>query len=73
MIWVGRKRGKAHNLSREHGEVLGVATRKVLDFATRNKTCRTCAASKKDNKHTPHESRKDNSESSKIMVSNVVC
>ena len=60
-----QKRGKAHNLSRGHGEVLGVATR--------NKTCRTCAASKKDNKHTPHECRKDNSGSSKIMVSNVVC
>jgi len=38
------KRGKAHNLSMGDGAVLGVATRKVLDFATRNKTSRTCTA-----------------------------
>ena len=41
-----QKRGKAHNSSTGHGAVLGVATGKVLDFATRNKTCRTCAATK---------------------------
>ena len=33
-----QKRGKAHNSSTGHGAVLGVATGKVLDFATRNKT-----------------------------------
>ena len=50
-----QKREKAHNSSTGHGAVLGVATGKVLDFATRNKTCRTCAASKKDNKLTSHD------------------
>lgn len=62
-----QKRGKAHNSSTGHGAVLGVATGKVLDFATRNKTCRTCAASKKDNKRTPHDCRKNHCGSSKIM------
>lgn len=68
-----QKRGKAHNSPTGHGAVLCVATGKVLDFATRNKTCRTCAASKKDNKGTSHDCRKNHCGSSKIMESNVVC
>ena len=44
-----------------------------LDFATRNKTCRTCAASKKDNKRTSHDCWKNHCGSSKIMESNVAC
>ncbi|KAK2554197.1 hypothetical protein P5673_024556 [Acropora cervicornis] len=35
-----QKRGKAYNSSTGHGAVLGVSTGKVLDFATRCKTCR---------------------------------
>ena len=54
-----QKRAKVHNSSTGHGAVFGVATGKVLDFATRNKTCRTCAASSKQNKPTPHDCRKN--------------
>ncbi|XP_067023731.1 uncharacterized protein [Acropora muricata] len=68
-----QKKGKAHNSSTGHGAVLGVTTGKVLDFANRNKTCRTCAASKKNNKRTPHDCRKNHCGSSKIMGSNVAC
>jgi len=68
-----QKRGKAHNSSTGHGAVLGVTTGKVLDFATRNKTCRTCATSKKQNKPMPHDCQKNHCGSSKIMESNVAC
>ena len=60
-------------MSTGHGAVLGVTTGKVLNFATRNKTCRTCAASKKNSKRTPHDCWKNHCGSSKIMESNVAC
>ena len=65
--------GKAHNSFTGHGAVHGVAAGNVLDFATRNKTCRTCAASENQNKPTPHDCWKNNSGSSKIMESVVAC
>ena len=68
-----QKREKAHNSSTGHWAVLVVATWKVLDFATRNKTCRTCAASNKDKKCTPHDCCKNHCGSSKIIESNVAC
>lgn len=68
-----QKRGKAHNSSTGHGAVLGVKTGKVLDFATRNKTCRTCAASRKPDKPTSHDCRKNHTGSAKIMESSVAC
>ena len=42
VMW--QERGKAHNSSTGHGEALGVSIGKVLDFATRYKTCRICSA-----------------------------
>ena len=68
-----QKRGKAHNSSSGHGAVLGVATGKILYFSTRNKTCRTCEASKNHNKPASHNCRKTHSGSSKIMESSVAC
>lgn len=68
-----QKRGKAYNSSTGHGAVLGVKTGKVLDFATRNKTCRTCAASRKPDKPTSHDCRKNHTGSAKIMESSVAC
>lgn len=68
-----QKRGKVHNSSTGHGAVLGVKTGKVLDLDTRNKTCRTCAASKKPDKPTPHDCRKNHTGSAKIMESSVAC
>ena len=68
-----QKKGKAHNSSTGHGAVLGVATGKVLDFATRNKTCRTCAASNKQSKPMTHDCWKNHCGSSKIMESSVAC
>ena len=67
-----QKRGKAHNSSTGHGAVLGVATGKVLDFATRNKTCGTCSASKNPESES-HDCRKNHTGSSKIMESSVAC
>lgn len=68
-----QKRGKAHKSTTGHGAVVGVSTGEVLDFATRNKTCRTCSASKNANKPKPHDFRKNHSGSSKIMESSVAC
>ena len=51
-----QKRGKAYNSSTGHGAVLGVSTGKVLDFATRCKTCRVCSAAKAKPKQ--HDCRK---------------
>ena len=69
MRW--QKRGKAHNSSTGHGAVLGVSTGKVLDFATRCKTCRVCSTTKDKPKH--HDCRKNHTGSSKIMESDVAC
>ena len=69
MRW--QKRGKAYNSSTGHGAVLGVSTGKVLDFATRCKTCRVCSAAK--DKPKQHDCRKNHSGSSKIMESDVAC
>lgn len=68
-----QKRGKAHNSTTGHGAVVGLSTGKVLDFATRNKTCRTCSlsASENANKPEPHDCRENHSGSSKIMESSV--
>lgn len=65
--------GKAHNSSTGHGAVLGVPTGKVLDFATRNKTCRTCTASTKKGESVTHDRRKNHDGSSEIMESSVAC
>ena len=73
MIWGGRKGERPIIRLQVIGAVLGVTTGKVLDFATRNKTCRTCTASKIDNKRTPHDCRKNHCGSSKIMESNEAC
>ena len=48
-----QKRGKAYNSPTGHGAVPGVSTGKVLDFATRCKTCRVCSAAK--GKPKPHD------------------
>ena len=66
-----QKRGKAYNSSTGHGAVMGVSTGKVLDFATRCKTCRTCSVAK--DKPKQHDCRKNHSGSSKIMESDVAC
>ena len=68
-----RKQGKAHNSSTGHGALLGVATGKVLYFATRNKTCRTFSASKNPEKSVSHDCRENHTGSSKMMKSSVAC
>ena len=43
------KRGRAHNSLTGHGAVMaGSLTGKPLDYATRNKLCRTCSSVKRD-------------------------
>lgn len=37
-----QKRGRGHNSSTGHEAVMGLTTGKVLDFATKSKTCRIC-------------------------------
>ena len=68
-----QKKGKAHNSTTGHDAVVGLSTGKVLDFATRNKTCKTCSASKNANEPKTHDCRKNHSGSSKIMESSVAC
>ena len=63
-----QKRGKGHNSKTGHGGVMGVHTGKVLDYATRTKSCRTCeyAAHHHHQPHT-HDCRKNHTGSSKSM------
>ena len=65
-----QKQGKAHNSSTGHGALLGVAIGKVLDFANRNITCRTCSASKTS---VSYDWRENHTAPSKIMESSVAC
>ena len=44
MQWF--KRGRAHDALTGHGAVMGDKTKKVLDYASANKMCRTCEIAK---------------------------
>ena len=46
-----QKRGKGHNSLTGHGVTMGLATGKVLSYATRCKSCRVCESSKKSGKN----------------------
>lgn len=63
-----QKRGRGHNSSTGHGAVMGLTTGKVLDFATKTKTCRICKnAMKAGKKVNVHDCRRNHSASSKAM------
>ena len=69
-----QKRGKGHNSSTGHGAAMGLATGKVMDYATRCKNCRFCeAAMAKGKQATKHDCRKNHEGSSKSMESSVAC
>ena len=63
-----QKRGKGFNSNTGQGAVMGLHTGKIMDYATKTKTCRVCDHAKKM-KSTPHkhDCRKNHSGSSKAM------
>ena len=69
-----QKRGKGNNSSTGHGAAMGLATGKVMDYATRCKNCRFCEAAMtmaKWKQVTKHDCRKNHEGSSKSMESSV--
>ena len=63
-----QKRGKGYNSNAGQGAVMGLHTGKVLDYTTRNKTCRTCQYAKQNNTDPPHhDCRMNHAGSSKSM------
>jgi hypothetical protein len=75
-----QKRGKGHNSSTGHGAAMGLATGKVMDYATRCKNCRFCEAAMamamamaKGKQVTKHDCRKNHEGSSKSIDSSVAC
>lgn len=63
-----QKRGKAHNSSTGQGTAVGVNSGKVIDFETRNLSCRICeSAQKSGNEAREHDCRKNHRGSSKSM------
>ena len=63
-----QKRGKGFNSNTGQGAVMGLHTGKILDYATKNKTCRTCEYACRMKKEPPkHHCRKNHSGSSKAM------
>ena len=71
MGWT--KRGKGHNSLIGHGATMGLATGKVLSYATTCKSCRVCESSKKSGKMAKrHDCRKNHAGSSESMERDVV-
>ena len=63
-----QKRGKGHNSSTGHGAVMGLKTRKVMDYTTRTKACRICKnAEKTGEKAKVHDCRINHFASFKAM------
>ena len=63
-----QKRGKGYNSNTGQGAVMGLHTGKVMDYTTRNKTCRTCQYAKQNNTDPPHhDCRMNHAGSSKSM------
>lgn len=66
MQWL--KWGRANNSLTGHGAIMGTHTKKVLDFASANKFCRICEASKSKGKEPGcHDCRINHTGSSKSM------
>ena len=63
-----QKRGKGFNSNTGHSAVMGLHTGKVMDYATKTKTCRCCDYAKRTNKQArDHDCRKNHAGSSKSM------
>ena len=66
MGWL--KQGKGFNSSTGQAAVIGLHTGKILDYATKNNTCRTCEYARRIKKDPPkHDYRRNHSGSSKSM------
>lgn len=63
-----QKRGKARNSKTGQGTAIGIATRKIVDYATMNSSCRKCESAEKSSKELPaHDCRKNHHGSAKSM------
>ena len=63
-----QKRGKGFNSNTGQGAVMGLHTGKIMDYATKTKTCRSCDYAKRMGKiPTKHDCRKNHLGSSKAM------
>ena len=70
MIWGARKEKRPIIPLQVIGQYLLLPPGRSWIFSTRNKTCRTCAASNKDKKCTPHDCCKNHCGCSEIIESN---
>ena len=63
-----QKRGKARNSRTGHGTAVGRSTGKIIDFETKNTSCRKCESAAKTGKEPEsHDCRKNHDGSSKAM------
>lgn len=68
-----QKQGRAHNSRTGQGTLVGLHTKKCIDFATKNTYCRVCAHSEKNGVSPPqHDCRKNHQGSSKSMEGNII-
>ena len=67
-----QKRGRAHNSLTGHGAFIGVSSKKVLGYQTRNKSCRQCHINNQQNSIAKdHDCRMNHHKSSKAMEPDV--